>query len=375
MIVVRKAAMVLVGATILIAGIGLTGYADTKTVLFSGSLQGADLGGWGSGTIAVDEEETYLDENVLRVETTGFYEGGRLELKPPLDADTYLSDPAGGYLRLVVKVHEPQPPTPTTPEGGVMPGGAMPMPGEPGLFPPPVEPGGAPMPAEPGLMAPPGEPMPPEAIPPEAMPPEAMPPEAMPPGEIMMGPPGLEGAGPVGTVGTPTAPPPKISQLRVLLVTDKGALDSGPIVLSDYAEIVEDWVQIVIPLSRFKGTADVSGGEIQHVALFGDVEETFWVGELELGYEEQPLIADAGENITTTVDTITRFEAAPQPEGVKASYVWDFDDLDGIQEEGYGQETTWTFLTPGYYVVTLTVKDPDGKRVDRVDRIHVKVTE
>ncbi len=374
--------MVLSFAAVLMLGLLAAGHADSKTVLFSGSLQGAELGSWGSGTIELDEEESYLEGEALRVETTGFYEGGRLQLTQPLAADTFLSDPEGGYVRLVVKVHEPEEQAPVGPGGMMGPGGfpAEPgmMPAEPGMF--PAEPGMVPpepgmIPGQPGMM--PGQPGvdPGMMIPPEDPAMMGMPPE---PGMMMPGmEPGMEPGmmGPaVGGVGVPQGPPPKIEQLRVLLVTDMGAVDSGPIVLADYAEIVEDWVQVVVPMSAFKG-ADLTGSSIQHVALFGDVEETFWVGELELGYEEQPLVADAGENITTTVDRMTPFEAAPQPEGVSASYVWDFDDLDGIQEEGYGAETSWTFLTPGYYVVTLTVKDPAGRRVDRVDRIHVKVTE
>jgi len=366
--------MVLSCAAVLVAGLVAAGHADSKTVLFSGSLQGAELGSWGSGTIELDEEESYLEGEALRVETTGFYEGGRLQLTQPLAADTFLADPAGGYVRLVVKVHEPEEQTPMWPGGMMGPGGfpAEPgmMPGEPGMF--PAEPGMFPaepgmMPGQPGMMAPPEDPgmmgVPPE---PWMMEPGMMGPGMMEPG--MMGVPG------VGGMGVPQGPPPKIAQLRVLVVTDMGAIDSGPITLADYAEIVEDWVQIVVPMSAFKG-ADLTGCSIQNIALFGDVEETFWVGELELGYEDQPLVADAGENVTSTADRMTPFEAAPQPEGVSASYVWDFDDLDGIQEEGYGAETSWTFLTPGYYVVTLTVKDPAGRKVDRVDRIHVKVTE
>jgi hypothetical protein len=186
--------------------------------------------------------------------------------------------------------------------------------------------------------------------------------------------PGMMGPGMGGATAQPE-PPKKISELRALLVTDEGAIDSGALELADHAEIVEDWVQIVVPMEQFAGPADISEGQIKHIALFGDVEETFWIGDVTLGYEQQPLIADAGENMTATVDEPAEFEAAPQPEGVNANYVWDFDDLDGIQEEGYGRQTSWTFLTPGYYVVTVTVTDPDGEKVDRTDRIHVKVTE
>jgi len=322
--------------------------------LFSGNLGAVETGSWGSGSIEVDEEESYLEGDALKVETSGFFAGGRLDLKEPLEASRFLTDPAGGYLKLVVKVHEPEATQPGMEPGMMFPGG---FPGE-GAFP-------GEMPMDPGM------------VPPEAMPPEMEPgmgpgmdPGMMDPG---MGPEWMEPG--MGGPIAPPEPPKKITRVRALLVTELGAIDSGAIEVADYPEIVEDWVEIVLPLDRFAGPVDISAGKIQHIALFGDVEETFWVGDVTIGYEEQPLLADAGENIITKANTATTFRAAPQPEGVRAVYVWDFDDLDGVQEEGYGPEATWTFLTPGYYTVTLTVRDPDGKKVNRVDRVQVKVTE
>jgi len=139
--------MVLSFAAVLMLGLLAAGHADSKTVLFSGSLQGAELGSWGSGTIELDEEESYLEGEALRVETTGFYEGGRLQLTQPLAADTFLSDPEGGYVRLVVKVHEPEEQAPVGPGGMMGPGG---FPADPGMM--PAEPGM--FPAEPGMMPP-----------------------------------------------------------------------------------------------------------------------------------------------------------------------------------------------------------------------------
>ena len=121
------------------------GQMDCKHVLFSGELRGATLGCWGSGTAEVDEEETYLEGSAVRVETTGFFEGGRIDLTTPLAADQFFADPAGGYLRLVVKVNEPAPTMPGGAPGGMVPGA---FPGEPGMMP------GEPwmMPGEPGMV-------------------------------------------------------------------------------------------------------------------------------------------------------------------------------------------------------------------------------
>jgi hypothetical protein len=345
-----RRAMVILAAVILTIGLAVPGFTqDCKIPVFAGTPGAVDLGSWGSGNIEVDEEESFLEGEALKVETTGFFAGGRLQLKQPLEASRFLADPEGGYLKLVVKIHEPAPAQPLMPEGGMFPGedgmfpGDMPWDPEmfpggwppegmaPGRFPPGVDPGMEPW-MDPGMMEP-----------------------GMEPGMEPWWDEGMEG---MEGVMAPPAPPKKITMIRALIVTDLGAIDSGAIEVAEYPEIVEDWVQIVLPLSAFDGPADIREGTIQHIALFGNVEETFWVGDVTLGYEEQPLIADAGGNRSARANAPTQFEAAPQAEGVSASYVWDFDDLDGIQEEGFGRETTWSFPEAGYYVVTLTVSDP-----------------
>lgn len=360
-------------AAILMIGVTSVSAQDCRLPVFSGSLGDVELGSWGSGTIELDEEEEYLEGEALKVETTGFFAGGRLILDSPQPASQFLTNPEGGYLKLVVKINEPAPVQPGGPGGfpgdmpmdpGMMDPGMM----DPGMMPPGMDPGMMPPGAFPQGAYPPG--MDPGMMPP-GMDPAMMDPAMMDPG--MMDP-GMMDPGMMGQM-TPPEPPAKIEQLRALIVTDLGAIDSGSIDVADYPEIVEDWVEIVIGLDQFQGAVDVSEGQIEQIAVFGNVEETFWIGDLTLGFEQQPLIADAGPNITTRVDVETEFKAAAQPGGATATYAWDFDDIDGIQGEGYGAETTWTFVTPGYYTVTLTVSDANGRKVSRVDRVNVKVTE
>ncbi len=357
--------------------------ADEKIDVYSGNPGAVTIATWGAGVVEADEEETYLDSPALRVETKGFYEGGRLILAKPLAADTFLAKPENGYIALTVKVHEPE--VTEVPMGGVGDfGGDFPMepgmdPGmvDPGMMPPP--PGGAPgFPGE----APPLDP--------------GMDPGMMPGGEIFI-PGGEGGMGPAA----PPAPPAKITQLRVLLVTDKGELDSGPIAIANFPETTEDWHSIVLSLADFGGSVDLAGATIESIAVFGDVEETFYLGSLSIGQEDKPLFAliegvvapevrgdddedededaaaaDAAANrVTVKVDQEVTFKAAPQPDGSSAAYSWDFDDLDGLQEQGFGPEADWTFLTPGHYVVTLQVSDHANKRAVRIARMRVRVVE
>jgi len=155
-----------------------------------------------------------------------------------------------------------------------------------------------------------------------------------------------------------------------------------------------------VSLADFGGSVDLAGATIDSIAVFGDVEETFYLGSLTIGEEDKPLFAaiegivaparqnddedqdedaaaaDAAANrVTVKVDQEVTFKAAPQPDGSSAACSWDFDDLDGIQQQGFGEKSAWTFLTPGYYVVTLSVSDHANKRAVRMARMRVKVVE
>jgi hypothetical protein len=90
--------------------------------------------------------------------------------------------------------------------------------------------------------------------------------------------------------------------------------------------------------------------------------------------EDQPLKADAGPDRVVKKGQEVTFSAASQPGTAKARYSWDFDDLvQGIGEDALGQRVTHAFEEPGFYKVTLTVTDPDAKRLPRVDRVNVTV--
>lgn len=344
----QRAALIVACVGVLVVFAAMGAGADQKLELYSGSLDRVDLAAWGAGTVEQTDEEMYLEAETLRVDTKGFFEGGRLDLKAPQDMASYLSKPEGGYVMMMVKAHKPEPePTEIAPgPGEIVPGGEFPL--------------------VPGAE---------DAMPAEVMAEDVMAEEPMADmaGEEAWG---MEpGMGVPVTVAQPPAPPPEVTRLRLLLVTEQGELDSGPVVLAQCAEVVDGWLRVVVPLSSFKGARAIKAGKLEQIALLGDVDEHFYVGQLVLGQEDAPLVADAGDNVTARVEQEATFTAKPQPGGARATYSWDFDDLDGIQEEGFGAEATWTFLTPGYYVVTVTASDPAGQKVPRTDRISVKVEE
>lgn len=358
----------------LTAGSALCQY-DRELVLFSGELSKVSAASWGAGTADLTDEETYLDRDVLEIETNGFHEGGRLDLKTPEALSAFLTKPENAFLVIVVKVHQEEQQQQLQPGGGEMlvPGAGGPM--DPGMMPPgagPMDPGMMPpgpggVPRDPGMMppGPGGVPMDPGMMPPD--------PAGMDPG--MMGPgmmdPGMMGPG----AQTQQAAPPMVTKVRALLVTDKGQIDSGEIDIHNAEDALENWSTLVVPLSKFAGQGLDPTAMLQNVALFGDAKEKFWVATVKLVSEAEPLIADAGEQRIIKVDKKVEFTAKPNGPNVRAQYVWDFDDWDGLQEDALGETVTWEFAEPGYYVVTLTVKDRTGRRLPQMDRVHVKVEE
>ncbi len=295
----------------------------------------------------------------------------------------------------------------------MMPGGMPMMPG--GMQGAPMMPGGMQgMPMTPGMQMPPGMPMMPgmnlqipmvtgedaEGFPTvgqATIPIPGMGGMMMPGDPAMLGMPGgmpgampgMEGMMMPGMAPTGMAPgglqdvkepARKIRNLRALLVTDKGPIDSGLIEVGDFLALDpefsdnEGWVRLVVSLGDFKPARDRAGAALQHVALFGDAKGEFYVGSLRLVQEDQPLKADAGPDRVVKKGQEVTFSAASQSGATKSRYSWDFDDLvQGIGEDAQGQRVDYTFDEEGFYKVTLTVTDPEGKRVPRVDRVNVTV--
>ena len=168
--------------------------------------------------------------------------------------------------------------------------------------------------------------------------------------------------------------PPIISKIRVLLVTDKGQTDSGAVPIDTSQEAVEGWYRVAIPLSTFAGAGQQPDAKLRRLALFGDIDEYFWVGRVQLVEEDQPLKAEAGEKREVKAKEEVTFTAADQDKGAPARYAWDFDDWDGIQEDALGREVKWKFTEAGFYTVTLTVSDPGKTKVPRVAHVDVHVT-
>ena len=181
----------------------------------------------------------------------------------------------------------------------------------------------------------------------------------------MPGLPGMPGA-------TAAKATPSITAVRAVLVTDQGLIDCGLHKIDATALDAEGWLRVIMPVDQWRGRGKVAGAKVQRVAFFGDQSGTLYIGRAWLIEEDTPLVADPGPTRRRVkINQDVRFEAAPQPSGIRARYTWDFDDLDGITEDAVGPSATWRFEQPGYYVVTLTVKDLSGALVPKIAHVYV----
>ena len=181
----------------------------------------------------------------------------------------------------------------------------------------------------------------------------------------------MRGAG-IVQVSQPAEP---IDRIRVVLVTDKGQLSSGGLLLDPNLTLGDDWMQIRVVLSDFARSEDLQGATLQRVVITGNHEGTIFVGDLKIIQEDTPLVANIEGAALRTVRAgqAMQFSAKPQHDGVRASYQWDFDDLNGLGIDGYGEEVSYQFPEPGYYVVTLRVTDPNGQLQPRMATVKVNV--
>jgi len=105
--------------------------ADESLHIFNGTTDAVVLGAWGSGEVKLEEVQTFAGHPSLAVTTKGYHEGGRLDLKQPVDFTAFVADPIQTQLVIVVKAKRPEQAYGGygMPGGGLMPGGPV-MPGD-----------------------------------------------------------------------------------------------------------------------------------------------------------------------------------------------------------------------------------------------------
>ena len=303
-------------------------WADQTLSLFDGTTDAVNLAPWGSGDLKLSDQEKFGEQQALEVTTDGYYVGGRLDLKTPVAFGPFVTDPIQTQVIIIAKAEAPQP---TGGYTGYGPGAAG------------------------------------------AYPPGAFPPGAFPPGGMPGGMPGGPGMG-WGT-GATYQPPQPIDKIRVALVTNKGELSSGDLLLDPNVAVDGDWLRLSAVLSNFRKPADLAGATLERVVISGNRKGKIYVAQVQIVQEDTPLVAEIeGPKIRTAgAGPPTSFQAKPVAPGVNASHEWDFDNLNGLGVDAYGPAVTYQFAEPGYYVVTLRVSDQNGKLKPRLDTVRVVV--
>lgn len=179
-----------------------------------------------------------------------------------------------------------------------------------------------------------------------------------------------------GMPGTATPlPPEKLDQLRIVLITDRGQIDTGALDTGAAVSNNPDWLRMIVPLSQCAAPADLAGAKLLGVMLAGNTEGEFNVGQLYLKVENPPLVAKIeGERVRVVREKQqVELKAAAQPGGGRADYSWDIDFDNGLGTDALGPTATVEYPKEGRYVVSLQVADPDGQREARLDQILIVV--
>ena len=333
--------------------------------IYTGDPQAVVMARWGTGKVVLASKVKYLDRPVLEVTTDSFFEGGFLRVGTPLALGVSVDQPENTMLVLIMRVFKEEKP--------------VTAPGMPGAFGPEGPPGiggfapGAPAPGAPPPGGPPGVGQAPGTPPPGFMDPNA------PPGGYPGAPP-PEGFYPPGGPGGPAGPgaavsfvDPEITRVRVLLIADKGQMDSGSLALNPQLNKSGGWLRLVVPLSRFSRTPGLTGAKLQGAVVTGNTTGKIQLAQLYLKQESPPLLSlISGDRVRKArVGEKLEFGSAPQNPGVKPTMQWSFNSLAGLNIDALGPTASWQYDKAGAYLVTLQVSD--GQRELQADQILVIV--
>jgi hypothetical protein len=287
------------------------------------------LGGWGSGSAADTSAEAFSGSNSIKLNTDGYYAGGRLQFREPVDITQQFTDPYT-FIEFAMKFLQARfrtGPGGTTGSDFTGPGGKG-APGGPGGFGGSGGAGG--FPGAPG---------------------------------------GFGAPGGVGDANDPSAAlliQPDTQRLRVMLQFEGGVaiVEDHPLIRFPTSE--PGWVRVAIPFTTFKGAPRMASYRLQEMRIFGDATDTFFVGQITTVTDNDPISVEPLEeqvvSVNDRVELVGNAEAGIS--GLK--YSWDFDKSDGIQEDAIGARVNHTYTKPSPenrpYVVTLTVSDISGAK-------------
>lgn len=307
---------------------------------------GIALRSWGSGNIEETTETVFVGSRSLKLTTRGYFAGGWIELKSPVDLRTDLNAP-DKVLRFTLRF----PGTATVAAGGA-PGGPR---------------GG-------GLGAPPGGPR---------------------GGGFGEAPGGPRGGGGYGEFGAPGAPPgggatttatqSTAQELRIVLETTDGKRTDFILPLQGIRADESGWQSVSMPLNAIPSLKQTNG-QIARIGLFSDAAATFYIGEIRTLSEQTPLqgyiyvVNSYGfsfnsrneSKIVIAANDELIFYGISESGTVPVVFRWSFGgDPNFVDAEGNAIRRR--FPKKGAFTVFLTIADPYGARKPATAKIEVQV--
>jgi len=414
-----RARVVFVGCVLLMALVlvGASQAANSKDLYTGGSPVASQMvyafGGWGSGTVETGDRDSYL-----LIKTSGYYEGGRLDVRGVAVEDA-ITSAKDGYLVLKLDVGQKagaaagvgvgggpggMTGSGTGSMGGPMGGGMGPMGGGMGPMGGGMGPMGGGMGPMGGGMGPMGGGMGPMGggmgsaggMGPGGKAGGAMGgPMGGPMGGSMGGPMGGSMGGPMGgpmggmmggpmggasMYGASYEEPQIMRRLRVVLVTDSGEYGLEGIPATGVPTLDEQWTMIEVPFTKLGTPGKLPSGAIKQIRIFGDAK-----GEIKLGgvtlFQEDPddvVIPKAPEDAVYEYGEPFNLSATVNDPTKQYRLHWDFDDSDGVSyskgETGDKiEDAQYYFPGPGTYIVTVIAEPVGGRALPRLDTCTITI--
>jgi len=300
---------------------------------------GMQLRAWGSGTIEESTETTFVGSRSLKLTTRGYFAGGWLEFKTPVDLRADLNAP-DKVLRITLRF----PGTATVAAGGGTPTGG-PRGGGAG-----TPPGGPPRGGGFGEFGGPSAPPPPP------------------------------GGGTTTTTAMPTA-----QELRIVLETSDGKRTDFRLPLQGIRPDESGWQSISMPLNAIP-LLKQTNGQITRIGFFSDTTATFYIGEIRTLSEQTPLqgyiyvVNSYGFSFNSRKDSKIviaandelTFYGVSEAGTVPAVFRWSFGG-DANLVDGEGRVIRRRFPKKGTFTVVLTIADPYGTRKPATAQIEIQV--
>ena len=179
-------------------------------------------------------------------------------------------------------------------------------------------------------------------------------------------------------LGKPSSKPvkasatPLLSKLRCVLTTTDGKRSEAFLTLQPH-HFQDSVYRVGIPLRAIGGFADTTK-EVKEILITGDNVATLYLLGIQILQDKTPII---GSILAPKRNLARGDEASFKGEGSGGysilKYTWSYDAKNRFLTDAEGQEVKRLFLTPGKYLVTLTVADQYGLKTPSTHSVEVLV--